>query len=973
MNGDGWGRGPRHRFDRVTVLSAIGERLMARPAKSLTAAVLTVFFAAGLALAPATTALAVDCTAANIGVTSLHGSTFYTDDSPSPPSNPKLQGQYEGYRITNNTGSPLSGLWTKIDSFNAGSATSIIGLAPSEDGIDQLKSLSSGASDISYFFVAAIPSATDANPQTHYVRVYDRRPDLPGAVELCNTTYTYIQVISAIQAAANKVNISTVTSNPPGLGAVMTMTVSGDTGTIGSGEVLDPDSPFIQMGPSVVVNGASGISGWRPDVFELTTAKILVDLNDGAGLVEHFDYLKWQFTGTPADRPYVITYTFRVTGTTTSSVTPSPVQNISSGTQTKHTSLSNFGTAIQPIQPPANTTTLTKTATPATIERSAGGTVTYEVPITNAGSTARVVTDGVTTNNSTTVTSATANFTAADVGKALVGTNLPPGTAILSVTNSTTVEVTNPATASGTGITLTIGADQDIALDYITDTLPAGVTYVPGSAEFNGSSIADPIVSGSTLMFMGPLTVPAQATRTLSYDVDFPSGLAVGPYANKVAGYIGSAQIDTSTDTSDNSPATSTVTVYEAADLSVTKTASEDPIPINGILTYTLQIDNNGPSQAISPTITDTLPAGTTFQSASGSGWSCSNAGQIVTCGAGNLPVGSASPISVVVVVDATSGVLTNTATVESPTFDPDPSNNTDTITTTVNSSLAAVRGRYTNGIWGSMDIFSSDGQTMVAYHCCLVTDTWELRLPPSSCPAGGYKIIYNPPTGDLQSRWLNDKDNFTEADCISAPSNGNDMVIPASVSISGYVKDYSTSADIDGAVIYAFRESDGRYMGWSPMIESGSAGGPGRYQLNLPAGNYKLLAYAPTGYITEWYSGARTFSDSTAVAAPATEVNFSLLPSAYIEGYVKDFATAADLDGYPLYAYTSAGEFYSYGVSGMGFGPGRYRIPVMPGEAYKVLAGGGNGYSDQWFSGATNFSEATATAAPLTANFSMS
>lgn len=214
MNQDGWGRGPRQHRVRAKGLSSLGKRLMARPAKSLTAVLLTVFFAAGLALAPAMPALAVDCTAANIGVTPLHGSTFYTDDSPSPPSNPKLQGQYEGYRITNNTGSPLSGLWTKIDSFNPGSATSIIGLAPGEDGTDQLKSLSAGSSDNSYFFVAAIPSATDANPQTHYVRIYDRRPDLPGAVELCNTTFTYIQVISAIQAAANKVDISTVTSNP---------------------------------------------------------------------------------------------------------------------------------------------------------------------------------------------------------------------------------------------------------------------------------------------------------------------------------------------------------------------------------------------------------------------------------------------------------------------------------------------------------------------------------------------------------------------------------------------------------------------------------------------------------------------------------------------------------------------------------------------------------------------------------------
>lgn len=939
-----------------------------------TSLLITIVLAAGLALAPAQRALAVTCAAANIGITPLHGATFYTDNSPSPPSNPKLQGQYEGYKITNSTGAPITGAWLRIDSFTPGLSASPIGLAPGEDGIDQLRNLSNGQSDISYFFLQAVPSGTDTNSQSHAVRVYDRRPDLPGAVELCNTSFSYIQVISAIQAAANKVDVSTVTSNPPGIGATMTMTVSGDTGTVGSGEVTDPDSPFIQMGPSVVVNGASGITGWRPDVFELTTAKIAIDLADGAGYTEHFDYLKWQFTGTPADRPYVITYTFRVTGTTASSVTPSPVQNISSGTQTKHTDLSNFSTAIQPIQPPSNTTVLTKTATPELVERTAGGTVTYEVDITNSGSLARTVTDGVTTNNSTTVTSATASFTSADIGKSITGANLPPGTAIASVSNSTTVVVTSPATGNGTGIALTIGANQDVGLDSITDTLPSGVTYVASSSQFNGAAIGDPIVSGSKLMWIGPFTIPAMGSRALTYQVTFPSGLAVGPYTNSVAGQVGSIQIDTTTDTAQNSPATATVTVYESADLSVTKTASEDPIPINGILIYTLAVSNAGPSAAGVTTVTDTAPAGTSVLSASGAGWTCSTAGQLVTCTTPSMPLGAAQPISISVLVTATSGVLTNTVTVESPTSDPDPLNNTDTITTTINTSLAVVRGRYTNGIWGSMDIFSSDGNTMVAYHCCLVTDTWELRLPPSSCPAGGYKIIYNPPTGNLQSRWLNDKDNFTEANCISAPSNDNDMTIPASVSISGYVKNYDTSADLDGAVIYAFRESDGHYMGWSPMIESGSAGGPGRYQINLPAGSYKLLAYAPSGYVTEWYSGARTFGESTAVANPATDINFSLRPSAQIDGYVKDASTAADVDGHPLYAFTEAGEFYAYAVSGMGYGAGRYRIEVMPGASYKVLAGGGGvgGYSDQWFSGAASFSEATATAASFTANFSM-
>ena len=76
-----------------------------------------------------------------------------------------------------------------------------------------------------------------------------------------------------------------------------------------------------------------------------------------------------------------------------------------------------------------------------------------------APSTSRTVTDGVTTSASTTVTSATAAFTAVDEGKPITaGSNLPAGTYILSVTSATAVVVSQPATASGTALSTTIGA-----------------------------------------------------------------------------------------------------------------------------------------------------------------------------------------------------------------------------------------------------------------------------------------------------------------------------------------------------------------------------------------------------------------------------------------------------------------------------------------------------------------------------------
>jgi Phage tail tube protein len=74
-------------------------------------------------------------------------------------------------------------------------------------------------------------------------------------------------------------------------------------------------------------------------------------------------------------------------------------------------------------------------------------------------SASRTVSDGV-TNATTTVTSATANFTASDVGKNISGGTIPAGTFIASRTNSTTVILSAAATGSASGVTLTIGAPQ---------------------------------------------------------------------------------------------------------------------------------------------------------------------------------------------------------------------------------------------------------------------------------------------------------------------------------------------------------------------------------------------------------------------------------------------------------------------------------------------------------------------------------
>jgi uncharacterized repeat protein (TIGR01451 family) len=120
-----------------------------------------------------------------------------------------------------------------------------------------------------------------------------------------------------------------------------------------------------------------------------------------------------------------------------------------------------------------------------------------------------------------------------------------------------------------------------------------------------------------------------------------------------------------------------TVTPAQArADLAIVKTDSPDPVHARGTLAYTLAVSNAGPSTAASVTVTDTLPAGVTFGSASGGGWGCSHSAGTVTCTRPNLPVGTAPPITITVTAPTAGGTIRNTATVSAATDDPDAANN---------------------------------------------------------------------------------------------------------------------------------------------------------------------------------------------------------------------------------------------------------------------------------------------------------
>ena len=133
------------------------------------------------------------------------------------------------------------------------------------------------------------------------------------------------------------------------------------------------------------------------------------------------------------------------------------------------------------------------------------------------------------------------------------------------------------------------------------------------------------------------------------------------------------------------------------ANLKVTKTDSPDPARVGAGLTYTIGVENLGPSPATGVTVTDNLPKGVDLVSATGPSGPCPAQGGKVTCAIGSLnPVGvnyGGAPVQLtIVVVPRQPGTIRNTATVKADQKDPVKANDKATATTRVLGS-AGCRG----------------------------------------------------------------------------------------------------------------------------------------------------------------------------------------------------------------------------------------------------------------------------------------
>ena len=333
---------------------------------------------------------------------------------------------------------------------------------------------------------------------------------------------------------------------------------------------------------------------------------------------------------------------------------------------------------------PAVGGTGTVTSTLATLP--AGGSATFTLVLAVAASAP----GGSSLANTATVSSVTPDANAGNNSSTSTATVL--ASADLQVTKSGPASIT-----AGTNITYTLGVTNagtsDAQAVSLSDALPANTTFV-SLAQNTGPSftLSTPAVGGTGTATATLATLPAGGSAT------FTLVLAVAASAPNASSIANTATVSsTTTDpTPGNNSATSTASVVANADVQVTKTG---PATINAgsNITYTLTVNNTGPSDAQAVSLSDTLPANTTFVSlAQNSGPTftlttpAAGATGTATATLATLASGASATFTLVLNVNsstANGGSIANTATVSSTTTDPTPGNNSATATASVTTS----------------------------------------------------------------------------------------------------------------------------------------------------------------------------------------------------------------------------------------------------------------------------------------------
>jgi uncharacterized repeat protein (TIGR01451 family)/CSLREA domain-containing protein len=252
----------------------------------------------------------------------------------------------------------------------------------------------------------------------------------------------------------------------------------------------------------------------------------------------------------------------------------------------------------------------------------------------------------------------------------------PTNAANLALVKTDSADPVNIGSAFSYTLTTTNNGTVDATNVTLVDTLPATVVWQSATPSQGSCSHSGEPAGGTVTCTLG--TIVNGANATVDIGVDAPG--TIGTLTNTAT--VSADEYDP--DTNDNDASEDTTVIDPSANLAVSQVEDFDPAGINLPFVYTIQVLNNGPTDATLVSLVDTLDTAVSFQTAVPSQGSCSEAGGVVTCNLGTIANTATATIDITVTAPATPQTVTNSVGVSTADPDPDLSDNTSVENTAV-------------------------------------------------------------------------------------------------------------------------------------------------------------------------------------------------------------------------------------------------------------------------------------------------